>query len=188
MKSIEPISLICQAFRTSWLKTCSADAARSSSTDLYLSCPVNISFVEGKWQRLDAQQCYDSPSTLPSLSCCVLWIRVSLCRLKSAPKHYALHLDFLRSRHPSLLSIRPLGSLSNSSVNLVRLQNGGTNCPACRGQSTIVSPFRALQTVVDTLLRLAPHKARTEREREQADELYKVGQSLRVCLSTSFIS
>ncbi|EDR13721.1 uncharacterized protein LACBIDRAFT_309007 [Laccaria bicolor S238N-H82] len=60
------------------------------------------------------------------------------------------------------------------------IRNGGTNCPACRGQSTIVSPFRALQTVVDTLLRLAPHKARTEREREQADELYKVGQSLRL--------
>ncbi|KNZ81289.1 E3 ubiquitin-protein ligase CHFR, partial [Termitomyces sp. J132] len=59
-------------------------------------------------------------------------------------------------------------------------QNGGTNCPACRGPSTVVTPFRALQSVVDALLRAAPQKARTERERKQADEIYKAGHSIRI--------
>lgn len=59
-------------------------------------------------------------------------------------------------------------------------QNGGTNCPACRGPSTVVTPFRALQSIVDALLRAAPHKGRAERERQQADEIYKVGHSIRV--------
>ncbi|KAF5382644.1 hypothetical protein D9615_002795 [Tricholomella constricta] len=60
------------------------------------------------------------------------------------------------------------------------IRNGGTNCPACRGLSTIVTPFRALQSVIDTLLRAAPHKARTERERQQADEIYRLGHSMRI--------
>ena len=64
------------------------------------------------------------------------------------------------------------------------LQNNGTNCPACRGLTTIVTPFRALQGIVDALLRAAPHKARTERERQQADEIYRGGQSMRVCILT----
>ncbi|KAG6844661.1 hypothetical protein H0H87_005029 [Tephrocybe sp. NHM501043] len=49
--------------------------------------------------------------------------------------------------------------------------NGGTNCPACRGLSTVVTPFRALQSVVDAIIRAAPYKARSERERQQADEI-----------------
>ncbi|KAF9464160.1 hypothetical protein BDZ94DRAFT_1257154 [Collybia nuda] len=60
------------------------------------------------------------------------------------------------------------------------IRNGGTNCPACRGLSTVVAPFRALQGVIDTLLRAAPHKARTERERQQADEIYKTGNIMRI--------
>ncbi|KAF8158272.1 hypothetical protein B0H34DRAFT_708115 [Crassisporium funariophilum] len=60
------------------------------------------------------------------------------------------------------------------------IRNGGTNCPACRGLSTIAMPFRALQSVIDTLLRAAPHRSRTERERQQADEIYKSGHSLRL--------
>lgn len=44
-------------------------------------------------------------------------------------------------------------------------------------------PFRALQLVVDSLLRHAPHKARTEREREQADEVYKANYTIRVSLT-----
>ncbi|KAH6912790.1 hypothetical protein BKA70DRAFT_1370273 [Coprinopsis sp. MPI-PUGE-AT-0042] len=52
------------------------------------------------------------------------------------------------------------------------IRNGGTNCPACRGVSTV--------TVVDTLLRIAPEKARTVREREQADAVYRSGLSLRI--------
>ncbi|KAJ7442637.1 hypothetical protein FB451DRAFT_1297091 [Mycena latifolia] len=59
------------------------------------------------------------------------------------------------------------------------IRNGGTNCPACRGVSTSVTPFRALQSVLDVLLRVAPHKARTERERQQADEIY-TGTSMRL--------
>ncbi|KAG6868626.1 hypothetical protein C0993_000216 [Termitomyces sp. T159_Od127] len=58
--------------------------------------------------------------------------------------------------------------------------NGGTNCPACRGPSSVVTPFRALQSVVDALLRAAPHKGRTERERQQADEIYNAGHSIRI--------
>ncbi|KAF8237174.1 hypothetical protein L208DRAFT_1248800 [Tricholoma matsutake] len=60
------------------------------------------------------------------------------------------------------------------------IRNNGTNCPACRGLTTIVTPFRALQGIIDTLLRAAPHKARTERERQQADEIYRGGQSMRI--------
>ncbi|KAJ7147122.1 hypothetical protein C8R43DRAFT_1011970 [Mycena crocata] len=59
------------------------------------------------------------------------------------------------------------------------IRNGGTNCPACRGLSTSVTPFRPLQSVLDVLLRAAPHKARTERERQQADEIY-AGTSMRL--------
>ncbi|KAF7365036.1 hypothetical protein MVEN_00374700 [Mycena venus] len=59
------------------------------------------------------------------------------------------------------------------------IRNGGSNCPHCRGVSTSVTPFRALQSVLDVLLRVAPHKARTERERQQADEIY-TGTSMRL--------
>lgn len=41
-------------------------------------------------------------------------------------------------------------------------------------------PFRALQPVIDSLLRSAPHKARTQRERDQADEVYRSGVVLEV--------
>lgn len=41
-------------------------------------------------------------------------------------------------------------------------------------------PFRAMQPVIDILLRNAPHKVRAPREREQADEIYKAGHSIRV--------
>ncbi|KAF8967056.1 hypothetical protein BDZ97DRAFT_1656803 [Flammula alnicola] len=60
------------------------------------------------------------------------------------------------------------------------IRNGGTNCPACRGVATVAMPFRALQSVIDSLLRNSPHKARTERERAQADEVYKAGQAIRI--------
>ncbi|KAI0947157.1 hypothetical protein AcV7_009655 [Taiwanofungus camphoratus] len=60
------------------------------------------------------------------------------------------------------------------------VRNGGTNCPACRSVSTIVAPSRALQTMVDVLLRAAPFKVRSTNERIQADEIYKAGVSLRI--------
>ncbi|KAJ7796160.1 hypothetical protein B0H14DRAFT_2916156 [Mycena olivaceomarginata] len=59
------------------------------------------------------------------------------------------------------------------------IRNGGSNCPHCRGPSTSVTPFRALQSVLDVLLRVAPHKTRSERERQQADDVY-TGTSLRI--------
>ncbi|KDQ62536.1 hypothetical protein JAAARDRAFT_30440 [Jaapia argillacea MUCL 33604] len=59
------------------------------------------------------------------------------------------------------------------------IRNGGTNCPACRGISSSVTPSRALQSMLDLLLRFAPHRARSERERLQADEVYKAG-SMRI--------
>ncbi|KAL0961296.1 hypothetical protein HGRIS_006255 [Hohenbuehelia grisea] len=62
------------------------------------------------------------------------------------------------------------------------IRNGGTNCPACRGVSNAVTPFRAIQPILDMLLRAAPHMARSERERIQADELYENGKSMRIPL------
>ncbi|KAH9841582.1 uncharacterized protein C8Q71DRAFT_737734 [Rhodofomes roseus] len=60
------------------------------------------------------------------------------------------------------------------------IRNGGTNCPACRGLSSIVTPSRALQTMVDVLLRHAPDRVRPANERIQADEIYRTGVSLRI--------
>ncbi|EGN98356.1 hypothetical protein SERLA73DRAFT_56314 [Serpula lacrymans var. lacrymans S7.3] len=60
------------------------------------------------------------------------------------------------------------------------IRNGGTNCPACRGISTSVIPSRPLQSIIDVLLRADPSKARTERERMQADEIYKGGTPMRI--------
>ncbi|KAL1745127.1 hypothetical protein HDZ31DRAFT_63458 [Schizophyllum fasciatum] len=60
------------------------------------------------------------------------------------------------------------------------IKNGGTNCPGCRSVSASVAPFRTMQAVVDTLLRIAPEKARPERERQQADAIYRKGSNLRI--------
>ncbi|KJA23176.1 hypothetical protein HYPSUDRAFT_138038 [Hypholoma sublateritium FD-334 SS-4] len=60
------------------------------------------------------------------------------------------------------------------------IRNGGTSCPACRGAATVAMPFRALQPLIDALLRRAPQRVRVEREREQADEVYKAGQTIRI--------
>ncbi|KAL1664242.1 hypothetical protein GGF50DRAFT_55299 [Schizophyllum commune] len=60
------------------------------------------------------------------------------------------------------------------------IKNGGTNCPACRSVSTSVAPFRTMAAVVDTLLRIAPEKARPEREVQQADAIYRKGSNLRI--------
>ena len=65
-------------------------------------------------------------------------------------------------------------------ISLAPSQNGGTNCPACRSVSNNVAPSRILQVMVDVLLRADPSRARTDREKQQADELYKPGFSLRV--------
>ncbi|TDL16601.1 hypothetical protein BD410DRAFT_616298 [Rickenella mellea] len=60
------------------------------------------------------------------------------------------------------------------------IRNGGTSCPACRSPSTAVTPSRALQAMVDVLLRAAPHRQRAEGERVQADRVYTGGRSLRI--------
>ncbi|KAI0044421.1 hypothetical protein FA95DRAFT_1497101 [Auriscalpium vulgare] len=60
------------------------------------------------------------------------------------------------------------------------VRNGGSNCPACRSVSTSVTPSRALQVMVDVLLRADPSRGRTEREKQQADEIYRSGQSFRI--------
>ncbi|PPQ81270.1 hypothetical protein CVT25_015054 [Psilocybe cyanescens] len=60
------------------------------------------------------------------------------------------------------------------------IRNGGTNCPACRGVATIAMPFRSIQPLIEILLRNAPERARTQRERDQADEVYKAGLSIRI--------
>jgi hypothetical protein len=66
------------------------------------------------------------------------------------------------------------------STGLTVSQNGGTTCPSCRGLSTSVIPSRALQSMVNVLLRADPSRIRTPSERAQADEVYRSGQSLRV--------
>ncbi|KAF9778622.1 hypothetical protein BJ322DRAFT_1091620 [Thelephora terrestris] len=60
------------------------------------------------------------------------------------------------------------------------IKNGGTTCPSCRGLSTSVIPSRALQSMVNVLLRADPSRIRTLSERAQADEVYRSGQSLRI--------
>lgn len=65
-------------------------------------------------------------------------------------------------------------------LTLFLSQNGGTNCPACRSTSTNVTPSRVLQVMIDILLRADPSRTRTDREKQQADEVYKPGSSFRV--------
>ena len=90
--------------------------------------------------------------------------------------------DGHKSRSSAILIRSELSSSAPPLLLIILLpQNGGTNCPACRGLSTVAMPFRGLQSVINTLLCAAPHKARTERERQQADEIYKAGHSL--CVS-----
>jgi hypothetical protein len=64
-------------------------------------------------------------------------------------------------------------------ANFRGLQNGGTHCPTCRGTSNKVEPSRPLEKMVEVLVRADPSQARSEREKEQADEVY-TGGSLRV--------
>lgn len=49
-------------------------------------------------------------------------------------------------------------------------------------------PSRPLETIIDVLLRAYPAKTRAERERMQADEIYKAGAPLRVCATKHFLS
>jgi E3 ubiquitin-protein ligase CHFR len=46
--------------------------------------------------------------------------------------------------------------------------------------STVATPSRTVQAMVDVLLKAAPFYARTERERRQADEVYKAGTTINV--------
>lgn len=77
--------------------------------------------------------------------------------------------------HPALFRAHTL-----TLTHLATSQVGGTNCPACRGVSSSVTPSRVLQVMIDVLLRADPSRARTDREKQQADEVYKSGQSFRV--------
>jgi len=59
-------------------------------------------------------------------------------------------------------------------------QNGGVNCPSCRSPVTSIIPSRAIQSLIDVYLRSVPSRTRLPGEREQADEIYAAGQSIRV--------
>ena len=63
---------------------------------------------------------------------------------------------------------------------LISTQNGGINCPSCRSPVSSIIPSRAIQSLIDVFLRAVPSKARLPREKEQADEIYAAGQSIRV--------
>ncbi|KAF8710286.1 Ring finger, partial [Rhizoctonia solani] len=51
-------------------------------------------------------------------------------------------------------------------------------CPACRTSLTGIAPSRVVQSLVAALLRVYPERARTERERAQADEIYIAGREI----------
>ncbi|KAG8770716.1 hypothetical protein FRC12_004092 [Ceratobasidium sp. 428] len=51
-------------------------------------------------------------------------------------------------------------------------------CPACRTPLTGISPSRVVQSLVSALVRVYPERARTERERMQADEIYTAGRDI----------
>jgi hypothetical protein len=113
-----------------------------------------------------------------SISCCLLWVRVSLLfrfkwhaykRVSVTPCGVFIHYFSIQTRPLRLLL-----------TTLALSQNGGTNCPACRAISTNVSSSRVLQVMIDVLLRADPSRARTDREKQQADEVYKPGLSFRV--------
>ncbi|KAJ8595226.1 hypothetical protein M405DRAFT_857457 [Rhizopogon salebrosus TDB-379] len=100
-------------------------------------------------------------------SCCILWIRVSF--VVSNSSWYTMHC---------LANL--FGIPASVPTHFHSSSNGGTNCPACRGISTAVTPSRPLQSIVDILLRADPSRVRAERERIQADEIYKPGCSVRI--------
>ncbi|KAF7346551.1 hypothetical protein MSAN_01883200 [Mycena sanguinolenta] len=76
--------------------------------------------------------------------------------------------------------VQPCQHFFCGSCCVLWIRNGGSTCPHCRSASTNVTPSRALQSVLDVLLRSAPHKARTERERQQADEVYTGTSPIRI--------
>ncbi|CAE6404061.1 unnamed protein product [Rhizoctonia solani] len=53
-------------------------------------------------------------------------------------------------------------------------------CPACRTSVTSITPTRVVQSLVAALLRVYPERARTERERAQADEIYVAGREISI--------
>lgn len=59
-------------------------------------------------------------------------------------------------------------------------RNGGVNCPSCRSAVTSIIPSRAIQSLIEVYLRAVPSRERLPREKEQADEIYVAGQSIRV--------
>ncbi|KAF8582819.1 hypothetical protein K439DRAFT_1661584 [Ramaria rubella] len=76
--------------------------------------------------------------------------------------------------------VNPCQHFFCGSCCMLWVRNGGTNCPACRGVSTSVTPSRVLQSMIDLLLRADSSKSRTENERAQADQIYRVGTVLRL--------
>ncbi|CUA68171.1 hypothetical protein RSOLAG22IIIB_03410 [Rhizoctonia solani] len=53
-------------------------------------------------------------------------------------------------------------------------------CPACRTALTSITPSRVVQSLVAALVRIYPERARTERERAQADEIYIAGREISI--------
>jgi hypothetical protein len=150
-------------------------AARPCFIGLSSSTHANITSAAGDVDRHRIVVHCANLSIL-SISCCTLWIRVSLLfrfewhaykRVSVTPCGVSYIIS--PSRHVRLLL-----------TTLLLSQNGGTNCPACRTISTSVSSSRVLQVMIDVLLRADPSRARTDREKQQADEVYKPGLSFRV--------
>ncbi|KAH7106903.1 hypothetical protein BKA62DRAFT_685452 [Auriculariales sp. MPI-PUGE-AT-0066] len=60
------------------------------------------------------------------------------------------------------------------------VMNGGSSCPECRQPAAAVTPARHLQRIIDVVIKHDPSRARTLRERQQADEIYAVGRNIRL--------
>ncbi|KAG8822980.1 hypothetical protein FRC18_010855 [Serendipita sp. 400] len=59
-------------------------------------------------------------------------------------------------------------------------RNGGVNCPSCRSAVASIVPSRAIQSLIEIYLRSVPSRARIQKEKEQADEIYTAGQTIPV--------
>lgn len=67
--------------------------------------------------------------------------------------------------------------------------NANSNsCPACRTAATHATASRTIQSIVDLLVRNRPDLQRTERERQQADEICPPCAEIKVCPLSFMIS
>ncbi|KAG1872420.1 hypothetical protein DFJ58DRAFT_722359 [Suillus subalutaceus] len=116
-------------------------------------------------------------------SCCVLWIRVSFWSPVSSRSvaHHALtrHIGYSCWLHAFILSpfLYHHGAIDLTSTDS-RMEV--RTVLHVEGYLLSLHHHAPLQSIVDILLRADPSRERAERERIQADEVYKAGCSMRI--------